>query len=132
MMVVRGMRRHSLSRIHRRNMDKVLRWPAEGAHCYGGARLRGFDSNAWRSRSVLPGLSPGACALWTFASIALLAVGTPLLGTTYYVDKTGGSDGNDGTTPATAWQAVSRVNRSAFAPGDQVLFKRGEVWLETL
>ncbi len=51
---------------------------------------------------------------------------------TYYVDATGGSDGNDGITPATAWKTMAKVNGSSFAAGDQILFKRGEVWNESL
>jgi len=65
-------------------------------------------------------------------TVALIAAALPLLGTTYYVDQTGGADGHDGTSPATAWRTASKVNRSTFAPGDQVLFKRGGLWRETL
>lgn len=53
-------------------------------------------------------------------------------GTTYYVDATSGDDDNAGTTPATAWQTVAKVNASAFDPDDSVLFKCGEEWREAL
>jgi len=49
-------------------------------------------------------------------------------GRTFYVDASGGSDANDGMSPASAWRTLGRVNAGAFAPGDSVLFKRGEAW----
>ncbi|OGC94620.1 MAG: hypothetical protein A2W25_09345 [candidate division Zixibacteria bacterium RBG_16_53_22] len=51
--------------------------------------------------------------------------------TTYYV-KNGGSDGAAGTSDATAWATISKVNSSSFSPGDQILFKRGSTWNENL
>jgi parallel beta-helix repeat protein len=51
---------------------------------------------------------------------------------TYYVDATGGDDSNDGTSPETAWKTISKVNSMSFSPGDNILFKRGEVWREQL
>ena len=53
-------------------------------------------------------------------------------GTAYYVDNVAGSDSNSGTSPAAAWKTVARVNQASFAPGDQILFKRGEIWREQL
>lgn len=53
-------------------------------------------------------------------------------GTTYYVDSLGGSDGNNGTSTATPWKTVSKVNSRSFSPGDKILFKRGSVWHEFL
>jgi hypothetical protein len=53
-------------------------------------------------------------------------------GTTYYIDATNGSDSNTGTDPATPWQTIEKVNTSTFQPGDSILFKRGEIWRETL
>jgi hypothetical protein len=52
--------------------------------------------------------------------------------TTYYVDATGGDDSRDGQTLSTAWKTIAKVNGSSFAAGDQILFKRGEVWRESL
>lgn len=46
----------------------------------------------------------------------------------YYVDSSGGNDGNDGLKPESAWQSLTRVNGAALAPGDEVLFKRGGLW----
>jgi hypothetical protein len=52
--------------------------------------------------------------------------------TTYYVDATGGDDSKDGQSTASAWKTIAKVNGWSFAPGDQILFKRGEVWRESL
>jgi hypothetical protein len=49
-------------------------------------------------------------------------------GQKYYMDATGGDDGNDGRSPATAWQTIGKVNGASLRPGDRVLFKRGETW----
>lgn len=51
---------------------------------------------------------------------------------TYYVDATTGSDADDGLSEANAWQTVNKVNTSSFSPGDQILFKKGEIWRESL
>ncbi len=51
---------------------------------------------------------------------------------TYYVDATSGDDFNSGISTNQAWQTISKVNNYANSPGflsgDQILFKRGEVW----
>ena len=52
--------------------------------------------------------------------------------TTYYVSSSAGSDGNNGTSVSTAWQTIAHVNGQTFQPGDSVLFKRGDVWNESL
>jgi|SRR3989344_4057930 len=51
---------------------------------------------------------------------------------TYYINATSGNNNNDGLSEATAWQTINKVNSSNFNPGDSILFKRGEVWRETL
>ncbi len=53
-------------------------------------------------------------------------------GTDYYVDATNGNDLNDGLTPGSAWQTVSKVNGSSFSPGDNIYFNRGDTWREKL
>ena len=42
----------------------------------------------------------------------------------YYIDPQNGNDNNSGMTPEAPWRIVA--GRS-FAPGDQVLFRRGSV-----
>ncbi len=49
-------------------------------------------------------------------------------GTTYYLDATGGNDADGGTSPATAWKTLAKVNGTTFLAGDNLLFKAGEVW----
>ncbi|MGG4146333.1 discoidin domain-containing protein [Paenibacillus algorifonticola] len=48
--------------------------------------------------------------------------------TTYYIDSAGGNDANNGTSTATAWKTLTKVNATTFQPGDQILFKSGGVW----
>jgi PGF-pre-PGF domain-containing protein len=50
----------------------------------------------------------------------------------YYVNATTGNDGNAGTSPATAWKTISKLNAASFLPGDNIYFERGEVWREQL
>lgn len=52
-------------------------------------------------------------------------------GNTYYVDATDGLDTNDGLTPETAWQTVTKVNSASYLAGDTILFQRGESWSGT-
>jgi len=49
----------------------------------------------------------------------------------YYVDATLGDDSNPGTITQ-PWKTISKVNSSSFSPGDNIYFKRGEVWREQL
>ncbi len=54
----------------------------------------------------------------------------PAATTAYYVSNAG-NDANDGKTPATAWATVARVNSANLSSGDQVLFRRGDLWRGT-
>ena len=49
-------------------------------------------------------------------------------GTTFYVDSVGGNDYNNGTSTATAWRTLTKVNSTTFTAGDTILFKRGCSW----
>ncbi|RLC78563.1 MAG: hypothetical protein DRJ03_25070 [Chloroflexi bacterium] len=49
----------------------------------------------------------------------------------YYVDATLGDDSNPGTQTQ-PWRTVSKVNSTSFSAGDNIYFKRGETWRETL
>jgi hypothetical protein len=72
-------------------------------------------------------------ARWVTVAIAAVCFLTPAaLGTTYFVDASDGNDTWDGLSEATAWKTIAKVNSSSFAAGDQVLFKRGQVWRESL
>src|SRR5688572_7562304 len=51
-----------------------------------------------------------------------------LLATTYYVDSRDGHDARSGTTRDQSWRSLERVNRTTFAPGDQVLLRAGSRW----
>src|SRR5208283_1040713 len=66
--------------------------------------------------------------------IIVLVLGLSGVGwaTTYYVSSSTGSDLNGGTSAAAAWQTIGHVNLQTFLPGDSVLFKRGDVWNESL
>jgi len=46
----------------------------------------------------------------------------------FFVDSAAGSDANSGTTPATAWQTLTKVNATTFAAGSAVCFKAGGTW----
>lgn len=64
----------------------------------------------------------------------LVAVACPSgrAATIYYVDAASGDDGFSGTSATAAWKTIKKVNNRTFVPGDQVLFKRGETWHESL
>ncbi len=53
-------------------------------------------------------------------------------GATYYIDRMGGDNAQNGLSPISAWKTIAKINVSSFAPGDSVLFKRGETWRESL
>ena len=50
---------------------------------------------------------------------------------TFYVSPAG-SDGAPGTSPASAWRTVARVNRARLRPGDTVLLRGGAAFRNTL
>ncbi len=51
----------------------------------------------------------------------------PVNATVYYVSNSG-NDSNSGTSIATAWRSLAKVNSSTFRAGDQILLKRGDSW----
>lgn len=67
-----------------------------------------------------------------WAGMLACVLATAASATTYYVSASAGDDTKDGLTAATAWKSISKVNASTFVAGDQVLFKRGDVWREGL
>ncbi len=57
------------------------------------------------------------------------------LAATYYVDSTNGNDSYTNTqaqNQSTPWKTIDKVNKSTFQPGDNILFKRGQIWREQL
>src|SRR5437764_10844418 len=60
--------------------------------------------------------------------IALVFFVGEVFGTTYYVDSTGGSDSNSGTSTTVPWKTIAKVNRGPYSPGDSILFKAGDTW----
>jgi parallel beta-helix repeat protein len=49
----------------------------------------------------------------------------------YYVDPAG-NDSNPGTSAASPWRSIAKLNSVALSPGDHIYFKRGGLWRETL
>lgn len=60
-------------------------------------------------------------------TILLFTVSLNGWATTYYV-KTGGNDGLAGTSDATAWASLTKVQSSTFSAGDSILFRRGDTF----
>lgn len=54
--------------------------------------------------------------------------------TRYYVSSSQGNNSNNGTSTATPWQTLSKVNASMslFNPGDTISFRKGDVFAGTL
>ena len=91
----------------------------------GGLRLRK------RLRSAKP-LAPLRMTGLAVAIVSLLMFSARASATTYYVSSSTGNDANSGSSSSTAWQTIAHVNGQSFQPGDSILFKRGDVWNESL
>src|SRR5581483_3852045 len=74
---------------------------------------------------------PRICAGVRTCALACLLAGVASA-STYYVSTSDGDDSRDGQTAAAAWKTIAKVNGSTFLAGDQILFKRGDVWRESL
>jgi hypothetical protein len=48
--------------------------------------------------------------------------------TVFYLDALNGDNDNNGATPETAWRTMDKLDQVTFKPGDQVFFKRGDVF----
>jgi hypothetical protein len=46
----------------------------------------------------------------------------------YYLDSAAGSDSNDGMSPATAWQTLTKINGVTLQPGNRICLKAGGSW----
>jgi hypothetical protein len=53
---------------------------------------------------------------------------SPAAASTFYVDAQAGDDSHDGTSPASAWKSLARVNSTTFLPGQKILLKSGSVF----
>ncbi len=65
-------------------------------------------------------------------SILLLLSTFEASANTYYLDAEKGNDKNTGTTQETAWRTLRKINAQRLAPGDVVLFRRGQIFEGTL
>lgn len=65
-------------------------------------------------------------------AIILLVSAGSTRATDYYVDVAIGDDNFTGLSEAQPWQTINKVNNFTFQPGDNIYFKQGEVWRETL
>lgn len=89
-------------------------------------QIRG-DTSSFSQNDILPAWETYASPIsrsWRYVQIRA----TTSTGVYYYVDATGGSDSDDGLTPDTAWQTLTKVNSVSYNPGDVILFKRGETF----
>jgi hypothetical protein len=64
-------------------------------------------------------------------AVAMLGVCLNAGATSYYVSNAG-ADGNNGTSPATAWRSLAKVNAQTLYAGDTVYLQRGRTWMEPL
>jgi len=60
--------------------------------------------------------------------VAMLSFGAPAVAATYYLDAASGDDGRTGTSEATAWKTLAKVNAAVCQPGDSILLKSGGSW----
>ena len=64
--------------------------------------------------------------------IVLSSFSSQVLAATYYVDSTKGKDQHDGLSQEKAWKTIKKVKGTAFNPGDEIRFKRGEVFSDSI
>jgi hypothetical protein len=62
----------------------------------------------------------------------MTALTLSLQAATYYVDSVAGNDSSNGTSLATPWKTLTKVNTPTFQPGDQILFKANGIWVGQL
>jgi len=64
--------------------------------------------------------------------LSVFVISSTVWAATYYVDATKGNDANPGISESATWKTIAKINVSTFNPGDQILFKRGEIWSGTI
>jgi Right handed beta helix region len=52
--------------------------------------------------------------------------------TVYYVDSAAGRDTNSGTSSSAPWNSLAKVSSHSYAPGDQILLRKGSTWREQI
>ena len=67
-----------------------------------------------------------------FLCIGIVSITSQVLAATYYVDATKGNDRLDGLSPDKAWKTIGKVKGTTFNPGDEIRFKRGEVFDDSI
>lgn len=72
--------------------------------------------------------SAGAYLNEVVAKHDAVAVAAGAQSRTFHVDAERGSDTHDGLSPESAWRSLGKVNTAPLAPGDRVLFRRGQTW----
>jgi hypothetical protein len=65
-------------------------------------------------------------------TLAITALGgpKPVVNVTYHVDAVLGDDENDGTSPETAWKTLGRISQTQYGPGNRILLRRGQSWID--
>jgi hypothetical protein len=71
---------------------------------------------------------------FAFSLIIALIQCTMASATKYFVSSSTGNDNifRDGKSESSAWKTLSKVNGKKFLPGDSILFRKGDVWRESL
>jgi hypothetical protein len=73
-------------------------------------------------------LKKDKCELSTYTSSKLIEYSAPSSdGQIYYVDGEEGKKSNDGKSEDSAFKDIDQINDLTLSPGDQVLFKRGQI-----
>ena len=64
--------------------------------------------------------------------VVMLVISPAVFASTFYVDATKGNDFSDGLSPEKAWKTIEKVRDTTFKPGDEIRFKRGEVFGDSI
>ncbi len=64
--------------------------------------------------------------------LLFLSLGCKSNATKYYVSQSEGDDAITQSSDQTPWKTIAKVNAQTFQPGDEILFKKGDIWRETL
>lgn len=74
----------------------------------------------------------GICLLLAVQVSCTSTVAKPALqngkSTTFFINSVTGSDSANGLSQSTAWKSLAKVNATTFAPGDSILFAKGDTW----